>query len=1351
MNKQSPHIIKTQSYHIRLEEEKGAYEFQNRVSNINDLRINTLLNKILDRFDTDNERISFSKIELDLGSISKDSFEQDLQYRIEEELVYFLEHNIHFSRKQQPAETGEKEPEAFAKLRFYLLNGYYNWNVVRAERPSEWLLEVLKQNSEPLRKKLLELGRKENIRNRFIYRFQDPELEKMTLFLDQTNGQVIVDFKENVVQHQAKKQLLNIPGNKFRNAVWEVILEYLFVETGSYQNKKAILKHLLEKIAARTGIVLSHFLQTFIESIRSLPLKLDAEAELFKILKEIEQENHGFSIRADENRKEDAVFEEKLRYFFTYGSFPIGFDVHIETYLSAFMKTKAAQVGVFFRNLIKSNPAVLETMLASLSQEILLELIHQIQLESLRKLQHLFITIFENRAESHYLSGDVLHLVKTKKAEILLQSYLLLENKNKQLLFNLLMTIKSVTKTDNREFLKLLNGIQQILPSGFFTELDQLRQFIVLPALEKPEDKQAVLKPSDGKHGAATKDKQDTTLMWEELPEVKQSEHDLQNLLLLWGDFATQTNDMNRQSDYLWKLLNEYANKSKIELKQVLIQAEDLIKVLFADTIPNSLLITEQLERKINGSFLTEIPQEWMTGIQEMTNYVRTLLKRSFDGIENAADFMQLVDLHAKRWNRNTSELLKILKHYSLQEKFPEKERMQLFFEALENRLFDQDSLPVLSGQAHMNVTESRHHQLRKIIYDLQNLMQSGIETQRFETRLSDLIISLSRQLNLSKLSIVQQLQNTLSWSMPEGNAQLEEHFKQSEIRMRQQVKSSRFTADLIHYYLSEKALPWWAANLTYEDLKRHSSLYISLFPKEVESLQKNVSTARMLFDLLDHQAQNRMIQNVWKNIPAKFRHFHQELEDLIIQKYGGVRVSFDQIVNRWHFQLWRKLASTKKIVDLVQFAEFYVQVMHKELGIESSELMQLITFQQSHPYFEREPVKKILQQVFVSKSNPESLRVLNSGNIERDIKISLSEILTKAQIKKPIREDELLLELKQLIDKDPETFHKQMLKDELRREMISVLSEKNREKLAFMGMVAEKRNELEQSLELLAQLKTYLTSTQAQKLMESFYELYFLKLATDKANTWKTKDWAWLIHQSLRKTFRQEKVRQLIAQLEESKKIPQAHAKTHKLLQTLKSFDTIKELPVKKAKELLPAETQKEEEQSSFGDEIFIQAAGLVILSPFIPRLFEMLGLMTNGQFHDETAREKAIYALHFAAFGNTDADEAALVLPKIICGLEVNTPIGIPEDILTPEQEVLIESLLTAVIEQWKALKKTSIAGLRETFLQREGKLVVGDNEYALQVKQVTFDILLDAIPWGINKLKLSWMPKILVVAWR
>ncbi|MGE9311230.1 contractile injection system tape measure protein [Niabella sp. CJ426] len=162
----------------------------------------------------------------------------------------------------------------------------------------------------------------------------------------------------------------------------------------------------------------------------------------------------------------------------------------------------------------------------------------------------------------------------------------------------------------------------------------------------------------------------------------------------------------------------------------------------------------------------------------------------------------------------------------------------------------------------------------------------------------------------------------------------------------------------------------------------------------------------------------------------------------------------------------------------------------------------------------------------------------------------------------------------------------------------------------------------------------------------------------------------------------------------------------------------------------------------------IWIQNAGLVLLHPFLPVLFDRL-LVVNDQRQIINIK-KALGLVHYLLYGEEEYSDAKMVLPKIFCGISYSDPIPIDVAINSAEQEECNE-LVLSVIEYWEALKNTSAKGLLETFVWRRGKLSPGDNGWLLRVENRTEDILLDRLPWSIGYIKLPWMITPLTTEWR
>jgi hypothetical protein len=161
----------------------------------------------------------------------------------------------------------------------------------------------------------------------------------------------------------------------------------------------------------------------------------------------------------------------------------------------------------------------------------------------------------------------------------------------------------------------------------------------------------------------------------------------------------------------------------------------------------------------------------------------------------------------------------------------------------------------------------------------------------------------------------------------------------------------------------------------------------------------------------------------------------------------------------------------------------------------------------------------------------------------------------------------------------------------------------------------------------------------------------------------------------------------------------------------------------------------------------VYVECAGLVLLHPFLPRFFEALGIAADGKILQP---ERALCLLHYLATGQDIAPEYALILPKLLCNVPLETPAEVDVGLTAAEMEEST-ALLEAVIGHWDALRSTSPDGLRGTFLVRPGKLSErNDGDHLLQVETQSFDILLDRLPWGIGVIKLPWMEKMLWVEW-
>jgi hypothetical protein len=198
-------------------------------------------------------------------------------------------------------------------------------------------------------------------------------------------------------------------------------------------------------------------------------------------------------------------------------------------------------------------------------------------------------------------------------------------------------------------------------------------------------------------------------------------------------------------------------------------------------------------------------------------------------------------------------------------------------------------------------------------------------------------------------------------------------------------------------------------------------------------------------------------------------------------------------------------------------------------------------------------------------------------------------------------------------------------------------------------------------------------------------------------------------------------------------------------LFRQSKRPDAIRGLKDEQIKQADKGEPEEQASETS-GESIYINNAGLVILAPFLPAFFKKLNLANEDKI---TQIELAVNLTTYLATGMEYAAEFEMVFAKILCGIDPSVPVS-PVVAFTEEQKKESQELLLSAIEYWNVLKDTSPEGLRESFLQREGKLNFINEEWILQVEQKPYDMLLQSLPWNISMIRLPWMKWMLKTEW-
>lgn len=156
-----------------------------------------------------------------------------------------------------------------------------------------------------------------------------------------------------------------------------------------------------------------------------------------------------------------------------------------------------------------------------------------------------------------------------------------------------------------------------------------------------------------------------------------------------------------------------------------------------------------------------------------------------------------------------------------------------------------------------------------------------------------------------------------------------------------------------------------------------------------------------------------------------------------------------------------------------------------------------------------------------------------------------------------------------------------------------------------------------------------------------------------------------------------------------------------------------------------------------------------MILLWPFLTRYFEQLQLIENGEFVNDTSKNRAFFLLQYLVYNRIDFPEYELVLNKLLVGFTLENYLSPISEVTKDETDVSI-SLLNGFILNWDNVKDSSIEAIQETFFQREGLLKIKKERIELAIGRTGVDILLNSLPWNISLIKHPRMQKPIYIEW-
>ncbi len=454
------HIIKEQEYEIDIENQEEAYELQSRISILQKSEIQDVLDRVLNRFDNSNFTYQFDLIELNLGAISKSNYENELVYRIEEELIKYLSYTIQENGNLREGKSSTHINQKLEALEHFLEKGYFAWNTSYHFSPSKLFNELVQTQSIAITKLLRRLGKKERIRKRMISQYSDKMLETIVMLVAQKESDYIIAYKNNVIEQQEKKPLVKTNHYEFKTAIWEIVLAYLFSEKGFY-DKKNFLRFLIKKVAQKYTIAYHKLLIILSKAIQKDKRYRNKTIEFKNILielttEEVTQESSQKQIQTKENL---TLYLKQFAHYVNHGTVgdsPLFTSKQtVNNYLLKMLKTRDARILFYIDKWLQVH-STKQRILAIASKEVLLEILKISTLTAIKVSKAFISDLTESSTFLSSSSRTIFDTIKNKQTSVIFKQVFLPVISEKKLLYDLLYEVRIQASHSQENFIQFL-------------------------------------------------------------------------------------------------------------------------------------------------------------------------------------------------------------------------------------------------------------------------------------------------------------------------------------------------------------------------------------------------------------------------------------------------------------------------------------------------------------------------------------------------------------------------------------------------------------------------------------------------------------------------------------------------------------------------------------------------------------------------------------------------------------------------------------------------------------------------------------------------------------------------------
>jgi hypothetical protein len=245
------HIVSTLTWDTTFDDKALGVDLQNRIGHWSNFVMPGELDYVFKQACPEGMSLSISSLEIDLGEIAVDNLEQQLKVRLGAALKEKLADILRYPATNQNVMLIEQGMATLESLRYFLINGVLPWNH-HGDDLNPLVADLFRKQQIETVSLLREAGSASTkARKRIAWQFDEQNFNETIRGFEPVGHEQIDSLSCEIVRLQHKEQFVRSSVADLGKEIRLWILNYLLSDRGTFFNKVAFMKGLLEQMAQR--------------------------------------------------------------------------------------------------------------------------------------------------------------------------------------------------------------------------------------------------------------------------------------------------------------------------------------------------------------------------------------------------------------------------------------------------------------------------------------------------------------------------------------------------------------------------------------------------------------------------------------------------------------------------------------------------------------------------------------------------------------------------------------------------------------------------------------------------------------------------------------------------------------------------------------------------------------------------------------------------------------------------------------------------------------------------------------------------------------------------------------------